>query len=100
MFGGGPLAGITSLLLARSLPEVVAALETGGTLPPGSKVTSHLAAICQARGISIGGSLAARVARESLPDCWASLLASGGAQDGPWGVAPAAAAGAIRLPSA
>lgn len=89
--GGGPLAGITSLLLARSLPEVVAALEAGEVLPAGSPVTTHLAAICQARGMDIRGDLTARAGQALLPEHWGNLLANSHAQDGPRGVAPAAA---------
>ena len=89
--GGGPLAGITSWLLAWSLPEVVAALEAGQALPPASPVTTRLAAICHARGIGIGGDLTTRAEQAHLPEPWRNLLASGHTEDGPWGVAPAAA---------
>jgi hypothetical protein len=89
--GGGPLAGITTLLLARSLPEVVAALEAGDVLPASSPVTAHLAEICQARGMNIGDDLTAHAGQAPLPERWDNLLANSHAEDGPRGVAPAAA---------
>ena len=89
--GGRPLAGMTTWLLARSLPEVVAALEAGEALPPTSPMTTRLAAICQARGIDIGNDLTARAEQAHLPEPWRNLLAGGHTKDGPWGVALAAA---------
>ena len=90
MLGGGPMAGIEATLLAASLAEVVAALEAVRALPPGSRVTARLAALCQRRAIEVRGQLADQCRAVRLPGPWASVLSHSQRCDGWPGVAPVA----------
>ncbi len=91
LLGGGPLASASARQLASSAAEVAGALQAVHALPAGSQAPARLAALCQRRAVEVAGPLAAQARDTPLPAPWASVLASERRQDGPRGIAPAAA---------
>jgi hypothetical protein len=72
------------------LPDVVAALQAAGTLPPGSQALARLVTLARRLGIRVPAELA-DTPDVGLPEPWVSVLSRRNCGDGPVGVSPAAA---------